>query len=82
MVVDYFDLRESKDHWRESLKAQQDVFLRPLTKHKFLERAASVARAADLEPLQGHGIQIGATLEYLLRGVPFEVMKSQRKMGK
>jgi hypothetical protein len=25
--------------------------------------------------LQGHGIRVGATLEYLLRGVPLEVMK-------
>jgi hypothetical protein len=26
--------------------------------------------------LKGHGIQIGATLEYLLHGVPFDVVKS------
>ena len=51
--------------------------LRPLTKSKFLERIATAARAAGLEPLQGHGIRIGATLEYLLRGVPFEVMKAK-----
>lgn len=47
----------------------------PLTKHKFLERAASAARVAGLEPLQGHGICMGATLEYLLQGIPFKVMK-------
>ena len=50
---------------------------RPLTKAKFLDRVAEAAREAGLEPLQGHGIRIGSTLEYLLRGVPFEVMKTK-----
>ena len=35
----------------------------------------TAATKANLEPLQGHGIHIGSTLEYLLRGVPFEVIK-------
>ena len=48
---------------------------RPLTKSKFISELAKAARAARLEPLQGHGIQIGSTLEYLLQGVPFDVMK-------
>lgn len=47
-----------------------------LTKKKFLEVLSKAARVANLEPLQGHGIRIGATLEYLLRGVPFEAMKA------
>lgn len=46
-----------------------------LTKRKFLEVIGSAARAAGIDPLQGHGIRIGSTLEYLLRGVPFDVMK-------
>ena len=50
---------------------------RPLTKTKFLERVGEAAREAGLEPLQGHGIRIGSTLEYLLRGVPFDVMKAK-----
>ncbi len=50
---------------------------RPLTKTKLLERVTKAARAASLDPLQGHGIRIGSTLEYLLRGVPFDVMKVQ-----
>ena len=50
---------------------------RPLTKTKFLERIGAAARAAGLETLQGHGIRIGSTLEYLLRGVPFDVMKAK-----
>ena len=48
---------------------------RPLTKTKFLVELAKATRAAGLEPLQGHGIRIGSTLKYLLRGVPFDVMK-------
>jgi len=48
---------------------------RPLTKPKFLTELARAMCAASLEPLQGHGIRIGSTLEYLLRGIPFNVMK-------
>ena len=48
---------------------------RPLTKSKFIDVLAKAARAAGLDPRQGHGIRIGATLEYLLRGTPFDVMK-------
>ena len=48
---------------------------RPLTKPAFIKALATAATKAGLEPLQGHGICIGSTLEYLLRGVPFEVVK-------
>jgi hypothetical protein len=48
---------------------------RPLTKSKFILRLSQVAKSAGLDPLQGHGIRIGATLEYLLQGMPFDVMK-------
>ncbi|KAJ6595213.1 hypothetical protein DFH09DRAFT_1244549 [Mycena vulgaris] len=34
-------------------------------------------KAAKLDWLQVHGIHIGSTLEYLLRGIPLEVMKSK-----
>lgn len=47
----------------------------PLTKSKFLKRVENAVRAAGLELLQGHGIRIGSTLKYLLRGIPFDVMK-------
>jgi hypothetical protein len=50
---------------------------RPLTKAKFLGRVQEAACLAGLDPLQGHGIKIGSTLEYLLRGVPFDVMKAK-----
>lgn len=48
---------------------------RPLTKPAFIKALATAATKAGLQPLQGHGIRIGSTLEYLLRGVPFEVVK-------
>ena len=48
---------------------------RPLTKPAFIKALATAATKAGLEPLQGHGIHIRSTLEYLLRGVPFEVIK-------
>ena len=48
---------------------------RPLTKMAFIKRLATAAQQAGLEPLQGHGIHIGATLFYLLLGTPIEAMK-------
>ncbi|OCH85828.1 hypothetical protein OBBRIDRAFT_283044, partial [Obba rivulosa] len=52
------------------------VKLRPLTKHAFITCLATAARAAKLDPLQGHGVRIGGTLEYLLRGKPFDVVRT------
>ena len=48
---------------------------RPLTKSKFIAELTKAARAAGLDPLQGHSIRIGSTLKYLLRGMPFDIMK-------
>ena len=48
---------------------------RPLTKKAFLVRISSAAAAAKLTPLQGHSFRIGGTLEYLLRGLPFDTMR-------
>ena len=50
---------------------------RPLTKMKFLEKVRAATCAVGLEPLQGHGIWIRSTLEYLLWGVPFDMMKAK-----
>lgn len=50
--------------------------LRPLTRNVFLKRINEAAADLGIESLKGHGIRIGATLEYLLRGVPFDVVKS------
>ena len=48
----------------------------PLIKCAFLHQLNSIASVLGVESLKGHGIRIGGTLEYLLRGVPFDVMKS------
>lgn len=50
--------------------------LRALTRTEFLKRINLAASELGLANLKGHGIPIRSTLEYLLRGVPFEVVKS------
>lgn len=50
---------------------------RPLTKRNFLSVTNAAAKAAGRGSLQGHGIRIGSTLEYLLRGLTFEAMKAK-----
>jgi hypothetical protein len=50
---------------------------RPLTRHHFLGRIRQAANAAGLaHPPSGHGMRIGGTLEYLLRGLSFETVKA------
>lgn len=49
----------------------------PMTRSKFLARLRQVAELAGLQYLPGHSIRIGSTLEYLLRGIPFEAMKTK-----
>ena len=48
---------------------------RPMTRQTFIVCLNKVAQAAGLNRVHSHGICIGTTLEYLLRGVPFNVMK-------
>uniref|UniRef100_A0A0W0FHW3 Tyr recombinase domain-containing protein n=1 Tax=Moniliophthora roreri TaxID=221103 RepID=A0A0W0FHW3_MONRR len=63
--------------WRTTSKSTTQPLAAIFSHTKvFLQRLADAAKAKGLEPLQGHGIRIGATLEYLLRGVPFDVVKS------
>ncbi|KAH9931466.1 uncharacterized protein B0H18DRAFT_1116272 [Fomitopsis serialis] len=50
--------------------------LRPLTKAQFIKAIGDAANRAAVDPLQGHGMRIGGTLEYLLRGTPFDVVKT------
>ena len=50
--------------------------LRPLTRTEFLKRINLAASELGIDSLKGHGIRIGAILEDLLRGVPFDVVKS------
>ncbi|KIK81602.1 hypothetical protein PAXRUDRAFT_80731, partial [Paxillus rubicundulus Ve08.2h10] len=46
-----------------------------LTKGKFLSVLASALKASGRSPMQGHSIHISLTLEYLLRNIPFNVIK-------
>jgi len=50
--------------------------LRPLSKYQFLKRMSAAATASNIPNFKGHSLRIGGTLEYLLRGVPFDVVKS------
>ena len=50
---------------------------RPMTKTIFTTRINKILSERNLPKLSGHGIRVGSTLEYLLRGVPFEVIKAK-----
>jgi hypothetical protein len=50
--------------------------LRPLSKKEVIKRITTIASIAHIPNLKGHSIRIGGTLEYLLRGVPFDVVKT------
>ncbi|KAF5351436.1 hypothetical protein D9758_013497 [Tetrapyrgos nigripes] len=47
----------------------------PLTRSIFQDRLKKVFKDAKLSPLLLHGLHIGGTLEYLLRGLPLEVVR-------
>ncbi|KAJ7893070.1 hypothetical protein B0H14DRAFT_3427563 [Mycena olivaceomarginata] len=49
----------------------------PLTKPAFRKRLAQAFKDAKVEFIHVHGIRIGSTLEYLLRGIPLDVMKAK-----
>lgn len=75
---------EIKNHLRiNSPTAQEHLFTYtsgggkriPLTRRAFLERLKSAALAVGVPAPAGHSFRIGGTLEYLLRGVPFESVK-------
>ncbi|KAH6901618.1 hypothetical protein BKA70DRAFT_1374745 [Coprinopsis sp. MPI-PUGE-AT-0042] len=50
-----------------------------LSTRVFLNRIKEAAEAVGLKPLCSHGIRIGSTLEYLLRGMPFQTMKTKSR---
>lgn len=50
--------------------------MRVLTKSAFLKCLQDAGSRLGRDDLKGHGIRIGGTLEYLLRGVPFESVKT------
>ncbi|KIK81156.1 hypothetical protein PAXRUDRAFT_15393 [Paxillus rubicundulus Ve08.2h10] len=76
--------QDSKDiNWarQDSLSDPHNVFEnhiknhKSLTKTKFLTVLASALKSSGKPPLHGHGICIGSTLKYLLRNVPFDIVK-------
>ena len=50
---------------------------RPMTKVIFLTRINKIVSSNGWQKLTGHGIRVGSTLEYLLRGIPFDVVKAK-----
>ncbi|KAF6740964.1 hypothetical protein DFP72DRAFT_1123242 [Ephemerocybe angulata] len=50
--------------------------LKPLERSAFLRRVNQAAKKAALPRMQGHSLRIGGVLEFLLRGVPFDVVKA------
>lgn len=51
--------------------------LRPMTRSIFLTKINNIVTEKGLARLTGHGIRVGSTLEYLLRGIPFDVVKAK-----
>jgi hypothetical protein len=49
--------------------------LRPLSKMQVMNKLVIVAKQNNLADLKGHSLCIGGTLFYLLKGVPFDVVK-------
>ena len=51
--------------------------LRPLSKRQVALCISKMAKLHGLPNLKGHSLRIGGTLEYLLRGVPFDAIQAQ-----
>ena len=49
--------------------------LRPLSKTQFTSRISAIVKQCGLANLQGHSLRIGETLFYLLKGIPFDIVK-------
>ncbi|KAG6326354.1 hypothetical protein ID866_12734 [Astraeus odoratus] len=49
----------------------------PLSKRELTNRINKLAEQSNLPNLKGHSLHIGGTLEYLLQGVPFDVIQAQ-----
>lgn len=51
--------------------------LRPLSKRQVISFISDLAKMHNLPNMKGHSLRIGGTLEYLLRGVPFDIIQAQ-----
>ncbi|KAG2060439.1 hypothetical protein BDR06DRAFT_1053562 [Suillus hirtellus] len=75
VLLHHFAVNDSKLHGH--LFAWKHIKgVRPLTKNKFWKRINSVIKRASLGNFKGHSLHIGGTLEYLLRRIPFDIVKS------
>ena len=51
--------------------------MRPLSKKEVIKQIESIIHSQDGMPnLKGHSLRIGGTLFYLLKGVPFDIVKT------
>lgn len=50
--------------------------IRPLSRSEVIKRITSLTIAHNLPNFKGHSLRIGGTLHYLLRGTPFDVVKT------
>ena len=49
----------------------------PMTKVIFLTRINKIMSSNRWQKLTGHSVHVGSTLEYLLRGIPFDIVKAK-----
>jgi hypothetical protein len=57
-------------------KVSHQKVLTLLTKHKLIEHIKAITMENDLSNFERYGLHIGGTLEYLLRGIPFEAVQA------
>ncbi|KIJ13873.1 hypothetical protein PAXINDRAFT_13198 [Paxillus involutus ATCC 200175] len=67
--------KELDDEDAKFLQEEQSG-LRPLSRTEVTKRIANIAATHNMPNLKGHSLRIGGTLHYLLRGTPFDVVKS------
>lgn len=74
-----------RNHWTVNNPPQAEALFswkqpagghRPLTKSEFKKRVDAIQAQLGLKKLKYHGIRIGAVLHYLLRGMPFDAVKT------
>ena len=51
--------------------------MRPMTRNILITRINKIAATKKIPKLPGHGIRVGSTVEYLKRGIPFDVVKAK-----
>ena len=75
-LTNHLNVNNPPDHAHLFAYKHENGF-RPLSRNILITRINRIAKAHNLRTLSPHGIRVGATLEYLLRGVPFDVVKAK-----